>query len=56
MKPSEPLVNSHPMAVGQFVGRGRNIGVLMGLAETDPEIPHGVAIFRQALQDLGWIS
>ncbi len=45
-----------PMGLGQPLGRLRNIGVLMGLAETDPEIPHRVAIFRQALQDLGWIE
>jgi putative ABC transport system substrate-binding protein len=45
-----------PMALGQSVGRLRNIGVLMGLAETDPEVPRRVAIFRQALQDLGWIE
>src|SRR6266478_4198746 len=45
-----------PMALGQSIGRLRNIGVLMGLAETDPEIPRRIAIFRQALQDLGWIE
>jgi putative ABC transport system substrate-binding protein len=45
-----------PMALAQSFGRLRNIGVLMGLAETDPEIPRRVAIFRQALQDLGWIE
>lgn len=44
------------MTLGQSVGRLRNIGVLMGLAETDPEIPRRVTIFRQALQDLGWID
>ncbi|HSV24380.1 MAG TPA: ABC transporter substrate-binding protein [Xanthobacteraceae bacterium] len=43
-----------PIALGQSVGRLRNIGVLMGLAETDPEVLRRVAIFRQALQDLGW--
>jgi putative tryptophan/tyrosine transport system substrate-binding protein len=45
-----------PMALGQSLGRLRNIGVLMGLAETDPEVPRRVAIFRQALQDFGWIE
>jgi putative ABC transport system substrate-binding protein len=45
-----------PPAVGQSIGRVRNIGMLMGLAETDPEIPRRVAIFRQGLQDLGWIE
>jgi len=44
------------MALGQSVGRPRNIGLLMGLTETDPEIPRRVAIFRRALQDLGWID
>jgi len=45
-----------PIALGQSVGRLRSIGVLMGLAETDPEAPRRVAIFRQALQALGWIE
>jgi putative tryptophan/tyrosine transport system substrate-binding protein len=45
-----------PMVIAQSVGRLRNIGILMGLAETDPEGPRRVAIFRQALQDLGWIE
>ena len=45
-----------PIAIGQSVGRLRNIGLLMGLAETDSEVPRRVAIFRQALQDLGWIE
>jgi putative ABC transport system substrate-binding protein len=45
-----------PMALGQSLGRLRNIGLLIGLAETDPEVPRRVAIFRQALQDLGWID
>jgi putative ABC transport system substrate-binding protein len=44
------------MALGPSLARLRNIGVLMGLAETDPEVPRRVAIFRQALQDLGWIE
>jgi putative tryptophan/tyrosine transport system substrate-binding protein len=44
------------MTLGQSVGQLRNIGVLMGLAETDPEIPRRVATFRRALQDLGWIE
>src|SRR5215470_16535067 len=43
-----------PIGLGQSVGRLRNIGVLMGLAETDPEVLRRVAIFRRALQDLGW--
>jgi len=34
----------------------RKIGLLIGLAETDPEIPRRVAIFREALHDPGWID
>src|SRR5215471_16463973 len=45
-----------PMALGQSFGRLRNVGVLLGVAENDAEVPHGVAIFRQALQELGWIE
>jgi putative ABC transport system substrate-binding protein len=45
-----------PVALGQSFGRLRNVGVLIGLAETDPEVPHGIAIFRQALQEFGWIE
>jgi putative tryptophan/tyrosine transport system substrate-binding protein len=44
------------VGLGQSAARPRNIGLLMGLAETDPEIPRRVAIFREALQDLGWID
>jgi putative tryptophan/tyrosine transport system substrate-binding protein len=40
----------------QSMARPRNIGVLMGLAETDPEIPRRIAIFREALKELGWID
>ena len=43
-------------AIGQSVGRVRNIGVLMGLAESDPEVLRRIAILRQALRDLGWIE
>lgn len=44
------------MAPGLSAGRLRNIGLLMGLPETDPEIMPRLAVFRQALQDLGWID
>jgi putative ABC transport system substrate-binding protein len=40
----------------QSAGRPRKIGLLMGLAETDPEVPRRVVIFREALQELGWID
>jgi putative ABC transport system substrate-binding protein len=44
------------IALGQPFGRLRNIGVLMGLAETDRQVSRRIAIFRRALQDLGWID
>src|SRR5262245_23584153 len=34
--------------------RMRRIGVLMGLAESDPEGQSRIAAFRKTLQDLGW--
>jgi putative ABC transport system substrate-binding protein len=40
--------------LGQQFQRLHNIAVLMGLAETDPEILRRVAIFREALRELGW--
>ena len=36
--------------------RVRRIGVLMGLAEDDPESPSRLATLGRALQDLGWIE
>jgi putative ABC transport system substrate-binding protein len=35
-------------------GRTRRIGVLMGIAESDPTRPSFVSAFTQALQNLGW--
>ena len=46
---------SWPAAVlGQQIERLRNVGVLLGLAEVDPEINRRIAILREALRDLGW--
>jgi putative ABC transport system substrate-binding protein len=36
------------------VPQPRSIGVLIGLAEDDPEIPARVAAFEQGLSELGW--
>jgi putative tryptophan/tyrosine transport system substrate-binding protein len=44
------------IGLGEFARRPRDIGLLMGLAETDPEIPRRLAIFRDALRDFGWID
>jgi putative tryptophan/tyrosine transport system substrate-binding protein len=41
-------------SLGQQFEPLRNIGVLMGLAESDPEVPPRIAVFQQALQQLGW--
>jgi putative tryptophan/tyrosine transport system substrate-binding protein len=43
-------------ARGQQLERMRRIGVLMGLAEDDPESRTRLAILGRALQDLGWIE
>jgi len=44
-----------PLAVrAQQSGRVRRIGVLMGLAESDPEGQSRIAAFRKTLQDMGW--
>jgi putative ABC transport system substrate-binding protein len=44
-----------PLAAGaQQTGQMRRIGVLMGLAESDPQAQARVAAFRKGLQTLGW--
>jgi putative ABC transport system substrate-binding protein len=46
---------SWPLAArAQQSGRTRRIGVLMGIAESDPTGPSFVSAFTQALQNLGW--
>jgi putative tryptophan/tyrosine transport system substrate-binding protein len=44
------------MARGQQPDRVRRIGVLMGLAESDPEGQARISAFRRTLQALGWIE
>ena len=41
-------------AHAQPVDRVRQIGVLQGLAPTDPEYLRRVGAFRRSLQELGW--
>jgi putative tryptophan/tyrosine transport system substrate-binding protein len=41
-------------ARAQQPGRMRRVGVLMGVAESDPEGQARIAAFRQGLSDLGW--
>src|SRR5271170_666084 len=42
------------VARAQEGARVRRIGVLMGLAESDPEAQARVAAFRQGMQERGW--
>src|SRR5215471_711929 len=44
-----------PFTAGaQQLDRVRRIGVLLGLAESDPEAQSSVAAFREELRKLGW--
>jgi putative tryptophan/tyrosine transport system substrate-binding protein len=43
-------------ALAQQSGPMRRIGALLGGAENDPQIVAGLAAFRQALGELGWIE
>jgi ABC-type uncharacterized transport system substrate-binding protein len=43
-------------AIAQQAERMRVIGVLIGLAESDPDIPLRTARFEQGLRELGWIE
>src|SRR6266436_539255 len=43
-----------PLAARAQPGRSRHIGVLMGIAESDPERQSFVSAFTRALADLGW--
>jgi putative ABC transport system substrate-binding protein len=46
-----------PLAArGQQSERIRRVGVLMGSAETDPLSPARMRVFKQRLQELGWIE
>ncbi len=46
-----------PLAArAQQAGQMRRIGMLLGGAETDPQIVDGLAAFRKGLRDLGWIE
>jgi putative ABC transport system substrate-binding protein len=45
------------LSVGaQQTERVRVIGVLIGLAENDPDVPSRIAVFEQGLRELGWIK
>ena len=48
------LVSWPYLASAQYVDRLHEIGVLIGLAETDPHVPPSIANFEQGLRELGW--
>ena len=43
-------------AYAQQNGQMRRIGMLLGGAESDPQIVEGLTAFKTALRDLGWIE
>jgi putative ABC transport system substrate-binding protein len=50
------LVSWPRLADAQYVDRLHEIGVLIPLAETDPDVPPRVAHFEQGLRELGWFK
>jgi putative ABC transport system substrate-binding protein len=42
--------------IAQTTNGVRRVGVLLGIAETDPELPARVAAFRQGLEAFGWMQ
>ena len=50
-------ISARPLAAHAQQGRQlRRIGVLIGAAESDPQVVAGVAAFKTALGELGWID
>src|SRR4051794_17989687 len=51
------LAAAWPLAArAQPTERMRRIGVLVGLAENDPEMKQRLAAFQQGLEKLGWLE
>jgi putative tryptophan/tyrosine transport system substrate-binding protein len=50
------LVSWPHLADAQYVDRLHEIGVLIGLAETDPSVRPRIANFEQGLRELGWFK
>jgi len=50
------LISWPRLANAQYVDRLREIGVLIPLPETDPDVPARVANFEQGLRELGWFK
>jgi ABC-type uncharacterized transport system substrate-binding protein len=50
-------VAAWPLAVrAQQAERGRRVGVLFGLSQSDPNTPRNVTAFKQELARLGWVE
>jgi ABC-type uncharacterized transport system substrate-binding protein len=50
------LVSWPHLANSQCIDRLHKIGVLIPLAETDPDVPPRIASFEQGLRELGWFK
>jgi putative ABC transport system substrate-binding protein len=50
------LVSWPHLADAQYVDRLHEIGVLIALAENDPDVPPRIANFEQGLRELGWFK
>src|SRR5215510_10067764 len=50
------LVSWPRLADAQYTDRLPKIGVLIFLAENDPEVPPRIANFEQGLRELGWFK
>jgi len=50
------LVSWPRLADAQYADRLREIGVLIGLAENDPDVPPRIANFEQGMRELGWFK
>src|SRR5437870_10765170 len=44
------------LAKAQYIDRLHEIGVLIGFAETDPDVPPRIANFERGLRELGWFK
>jgi putative tryptophan/tyrosine transport system substrate-binding protein len=42
------------IARAQLPGQMRRVGILMGLPESDPDVPPRIAAFKEGLRNLGW--
>jgi ABC-type uncharacterized transport system substrate-binding protein len=50
------VVSWPQLAKAQYIDRLHEIGVLIPLAETDPDVPPRIANFEQGMRELGWFK